>query len=147
MYQPKPEFMKNAIKLAYGNSKIGRLAVAAIVVKKDTIISAGLPTVDSDRDSTAHAEINAIRSASKKINSYKLEDCYLYSTYEPCPMCTSAAIWARMKGIVYGASGRDKNNRYAWRVLIPALQIIKRGEPKLELYQFMERDCKKLLTL
>jgi tRNA(Arg) A34 adenosine deaminase TadA len=62
-------------------------------------------------------------------------------------MCTSAAIWARMKGIVYGAGGKNRNNRYAWRILIPASQIIKRGDPKLELHQFMERDCKKLLTL
>ncbi len=78
----------------------------------------------------------------------KLIDCYLYTTYEPCPMCSSAAIWAKMKGIIYGASREDRTDAYPWRVLIPAEEVIKQGTPILELYpEFMREECKKLLTL
>lgn len=102
--------MRRAINLAISTPKEGGDAVASIIVKDNEVVAEALTTIN--RDPTCHAEINAIRIAADKLNSNKLEDCYLYSTFEPCPMCTSAAIWARMKGIVFGASMEDETDRY-----------------------------------
>lgn len=147
MKHPDENIMRQAIKLAKAKYKEGGHAVAAIIVKDDKIISEAFTTIKRDNDPTAHAEMNAIRAASKKLGE-KLLDCYLYTTYEPCPMCSSAAIWAEMKGIVYGASRDDQTKEYPWRVYIPASKVIENGTPKLELYpEFMRNECKKLFTL
>lgn len=147
MQHPDVVIMNNAIQLALENHHEGGHAVAAIIVKDDVIISEAFTTVRRDIDPTAHAEINAIRSAATKLGN-KLFDCYLYTTYEPCPMCTSAAIWAKMKGIVYGASMGDQTESHPQRITIEASEVIKNGTPKLELYpEFMRDECKKLLQL
>ena len=83
-----------------------------------------------------------------------LENCVLYTTHEPCPMCTSAAIFARMSGIVYGAKKEDMrdygekygNNDYSWRIIdIPTSLILEKGNPKLFLIEeFMREECKRL---
>lgn len=147
MYQPNKDIMNKAIKLARENLKEGGHAVAAIIVRNDEIIAEAFTTVRRDMDPTAHAEMNAIRAAARKLG-YKLLDCYLYSTYEPCPMCASAAIWAKMKGIVYGAGIADQTESHPQRINIPVSEIIKNGMPKLELYpEFMREECKKLLDL
>jgi len=147
MHHPNKEIMNKAIKLAREKLKEGGHACAAIIVKDEEIISEAFTTIRRDNDPTAHAEMNVIRAVSKKFGK-RLLDCYLYTTYEPCPMCTSAAIWARMKGIVYGASRDDQTEEHPWRVYVPASEIISRSTPKLELYpEFMRNECKKLLTL
>jgi len=147
MHHPNKDIMDKAIKLAYEKFKEGGHAVAAIIVKDDEIISEAFTTVRRDTDPTAHAEINAIRAAAKKLGN-KLFDCYLYTTYEPCPMCTSAAIWAKMKGVVYGAGMNDQTESHPQRITIAASEIIKNGTPELELYpEFMRDECKKLLDL
>jgi tRNA(Arg) A34 adenosine deaminase TadA len=147
MYKPDEAIMKKAIELTKEKYKKGGHAVAAIIVKNDEIISEAFTSVRRDQDPTAHAEINAIRMAAKKLGN-KLIDCYLYTTYEPCPMCASAAIWAKMKGIIYGASREDRTEACPWRVLIPATEVVKQGTPILELYpEFMREECKKLLVL
>jgi len=148
MIHPNEEIMRTAINLAKEKYQEGGHAVAAIIVKGDEIIAKSYTTVIRDQDPTCHAEVNAIREAAKKLNSRVLDDCYLYTTYEPCPMCASAAVLAKMKGIVYGASRDDQNEKHPWRVYIPAAEIIKNGTPKLELYsEFMRDECKKLLIL
>lgn len=147
MNHPNKYIMQKAIKLAQEKYKEGGHAVAAIIIKDDEIISEAFTTIRRDNDPTAHAEMNAIRAAAKKFGK-KLPDCYLYTTYEPCPMCISAAIWARMKGVIYGASRDDQTEEYPWRVYIPASEIISRSTPKLEIYpEFMREECKKLFTL
>ncbi|MBN2459633.1 nucleoside deaminase [Candidatus Woesearchaeota archaeon] len=148
MNHPNKEIMSKAIKIAKDNVDNGKHAVAAIIVKDDKIISEAYTTIQRDNDPTKHAEINAIREAAKKLNSYKLEECWLYTTFEPCPMCTSACVWARMKGIVYGASMDDRNEKYAQRILIRTEEVLKHGTPKLKLHKdFMREECKKLLLL
>ncbi len=139
--------MSRAIALAKEKYKEGGHAVGAIIVKDDIIVAEAFTTIRRDNDPTAHAEINVIRAAAKKLGT-KLIDCYLYTTYEPCPMCTTAAIWARMSGIVYGASREDKTEGYPWRISIPAADVIAKGEPELELFpECMRNECKELLTL
>ncbi len=140
--------MERLIALAKSNYQQSGHAVAALVVRAGEVVSEATTTVVRDKDSTCHAEVNALREAMKKLDSRTLVDCYLYTTYEPCPMCTSAAIWAKMKGIVYGASREDRNDHYPWRIMIPAAEVLERGMPTLELYpEFMRPECKELLAL
>ena len=82
----------------------------ACIVKDGVIIGKGSNKVLSSNDPTAHAEIIAIREASKNINSYDLSGCELYTTCYPCPMCLSAIIWAKIKTVYYGNTKEDANN-------------------------------------
>lgn len=148
MKHPNKEIMQRAINLAISKYKEGGYAVASIIVRDDEIIAEAFTTINRDQDPTCHAEINAIKIAANKLRSKSLENCYLYSTFEPCPMCTSAAIWARMKGIVFGASMEDETDKCPQRIKINCSKVIEKGTPKLELYpDFMREDCKKLLFL
>ena len=145
MKHPSREIMERAIRLATGKYERSH-DVAAVIVKGDKIIAEAVTTIDKDNDPTCHAEINAIKIASKKLKSKRLEGCYLYTTYEPCPMCASAIVWARIKGVVYGASMEDETKRCPQRVKIPCKEVLERGTPKVELYpEFMREECKKLL--
>ena len=71
----------------------------AVIVKNNEVVAIASNTVLKDNDPTAHAEINAIREACKKLNTYDLSNCTLYATGYPCPMCLSAIIWANIKKI------------------------------------------------
>ena len=145
MNHPNSEIMQKAIKLAAENHDKDKQVVAAIILKGDKIISEGFTSVKEDSDPTAHAEINAIRKAAKKLNSHKLEGCWLYTTVEPCPMCASACVWARMEGIVYGANMSDANDKITQKVKVKSEEVIANGDPKLKVYgDFMRAECKAL---
>jgi len=101
---------KKFMKLAIEEAKKGDFPWGAIIIKNDKVVSKAHNTMISDIDSTAHAEINAIRKACKKLNSMKILDCTLYVTANPCPMCFSAAWRAGIKKIVYGIELPDKMN-------------------------------------
>lgn len=79
----------------------------AVIVKNNKIIAVTSNTTLKDNDPTAHAEINAIREASKKLGTYDLKDCILYATSYPCPMCLSAIIWSNIKKVYYGTELKD----------------------------------------
>ena len=79
----------------------------AMIVKDNKIITVASNTVLKDNDSTAHAEINAIRKASKVLNTHDLSGCTLYATGYPCPMCLSAIIWSNIKEVYYGTNLQD----------------------------------------
>ena len=79
----------------------------AVIVKDDVVISKGHNKVISTKDPTAHAEIVAIREASRILNHFDLSGCELYTTCEPCPMCLSAIHWAKIKKVYYGATRND----------------------------------------
>jgi tRNA(adenine34) deaminase len=151
--QAKEEFMQRAIELAKGSAERGDYALGAVIVKDNKIIAIGTTNLKHENDPTVHAEIVAIRNACKELNSKYLEDCILYTTCEPCPMCTSAAIWAKMKGIVFGASIEDaKNNQgksFSWRSInISCKDVLAKGSPKLELVEgFLREECLKLFKL
>lgn len=78
----------------------------AVIVKEGEIVSSAVNSVTTDNDPTAHAEVNAIRAACKKLGTFDLTGCTLYSSCEPCPMCLSAAYWAHISKIFYAA---DRN--------------------------------------
>lgn len=146
--QPDPKIMKLLIQLATENHQAGGHAVAAAITRDGEIISTGVTTIIKDNDPTSHAEINAIRSATRMISQRFLDGCYLYTTYEPCPMCASAAIWAKLQGIIFGASMSDQTPQCPQRIAIPAKMIVQHGTPLLETVpNFMRDECIKLLHL
>ena len=96
-------FMERAIELAKESFEDGEVPVGAVIVQNETIIGEGKNKVIFENDVTSHAEINAIRAASKKIKNYRLNDCSMYVTLEPCHMCAKAAVDARMSSVIFAA--------------------------------------------
>jgi len=104
----KEYFMSEAIRLAKGNVLSGNGGpFGAVIVLNNEIISTGVNEVTSSNDPTAHAEVVAIRNACKKLNSFQLDDCEIYSSCEPCPMCLGAIYWARPKKLYFACTKAD----------------------------------------
>ncbi len=105
------EFMNEAIKLANSNvSSLNGGPFGAVIVKDGRIIGKGANMVTSMQDPTAHAEIVAIRDACKTLQTHQLEDCEIYTSCEPCPMCLGAIYWARPKKIYFACTKEDAAN-------------------------------------
>jgi guanine deaminase len=79
----------------------------AVIVRKGKVVGRGWNQVTSTNDPTAHAEITAIRDACKRLKTFVLDDCVLYTSCEPCPMCLAAIYWARLKKVYYGNTRAD----------------------------------------
>ena len=101
------DFMKRAIELSIQNIKNNGGPFGCIIVKENKIIAEGVNRVTLNNDPTAHAEIIAIRNACKKLNTFNLAECELYTSCEPCPMCLSAIYWSHIDKIYYGNSRLD----------------------------------------
>ena len=100
--------MREAIRLSCVKSRENHGGpFGAVVVRKGKIIGRGWNRVTSQNDPTAHAEINAIRAACKQLKTFRLNDCELYTSCEPCPMCLAAIYWARFKKVYYANTRRD----------------------------------------
>lgn len=106
--QQDEKFMREAIALAGKNARsVTGGPFGAIIVKGGEVISAASNSVTPDKDPTAHAEVNAIREACRKLDTFDLSGCTLYSSCEPCPMCLSAAYWAKVDKIYFAGSRVD----------------------------------------
>ena len=103
MYTIDEKYMLAALKEAEKSASFDEVPVGAVIVKDNRIIARGHNLREKSNDPTSHAEINAIRKACKKLNSWRLEDCIIYVTIEPCSMCAGTLLWTRIKKIVYGA--------------------------------------------
>lgn len=102
------QLMQQAIERAVENVRAGRGGpFAALVVRSGEVIARGTNRVTTTNDPTAHAEVQAIRTACTKLNTFQLDDCTLYATCEPCPMCLGAIYWARMKRVVYASTRQE----------------------------------------
>jgi len=102
------KFMERAIALSKeGMEKNAGGPFGAVIVKNGKIIGEGFNMVTSTNDPTAHAEMSAIRKATKKIKDFSLKGCEIYTSCEPCPMCLSAIYWARIDKVYYANSKRD----------------------------------------
>jgi len=99
--------MRMAISHSIANAKKGGGPFGAVIVKDGKIISKGVNKVITKNDPTSHAEVEAIRSAAKKLKNFNLKGCELYTSCEPCPMCLSAVYWARIDKIYYGNTKKD----------------------------------------
>lgn len=100
-------FLKRAIALAQESIKNGGGPFGAVIVKSGEIIAETSNSVTKDLDPTAHAEVNCIRQACKKLNTFILEGCEIYASSEPCPMCLSAIYWAHIDKIYFAATKED----------------------------------------
>ncbi|WP_432741916.1 nucleoside deaminase [Methylobacter sp. G7] len=102
------KFLQQAVDLAVENAMSGQGGpYGALIVKDGQLIAASGNKVTSTIDPTAHAEVMAIRLACKKLNDFQLQDCILYSSCEPCPMCLGAIYWARLAKVYFACSRHD----------------------------------------
>ena len=103
----KEDIMREAISLADNNVRNGGGPFGAVIVKDGKVVATGVNRVTANNDPTAHAEVSAIRNACKKLKTFDLSGCEIYSSCEPCPMCLGAIYWTRIKKIYYGNSKAD----------------------------------------
>ena len=102
------KFMREAIRLSIQKMRRGQGGpFGAVVVRDGKIVGRGSNQVTSANDPTAHAEIVAIREACKRLKTFHLDDCDLYTSCEPCPMCLSAIYWARLRNVFYANTRKD----------------------------------------
>ena len=128
-------YMKIALNEAKKAIPKEEVPVGCIIVKDDIVIAKAHNKKEIDKIATYHAEILAINKACKKLNTWHLEDCILYTTLEPCMMCTGAISQARIKTVVYGTS----NEAFGY--------ISKASELKINIRKgILESSCQKLLT-
>lgn len=97
-------YMRKALQLAHQAAEEGEVPVGAVVVRGERVIAAAYNQREQLLDPTAHAEMIAITQAATSLQSWRLEECTLYITLEPCPMCAGAIVQARVPRVVYGAT-------------------------------------------
>ncbi|SHI84687.1 tRNA(Arg) A34 adenosine deaminase TadA [Hymenobacter daecheongensis DSM 21074] len=108
MEAPRDEFMREAIRLSIEKMQAGHGGpFGAVVVKNGRVIARGFNQVTSTNDPTCHAEVDAIRKACQALGTFQLDDCDLYTSCEPCPMCLGAIYWARPRRVFYGNTKQD----------------------------------------
>lgn len=103
----KRELMKRAIELSIGSVNGGGGPFGAVIVREGEIIAEASNSVTIDNDPTAHAEVNAIRRAARKLGSFDLSGCEIYTSCEPCPMCLGAIYWSHIEKIYYANTRKD----------------------------------------
>ncbi len=102
------KFMRAAIRLSIARMRAEQGGpFGAVIVRDGVIVARGWNRVTSANDPTAHAEVTAIRRACRKLSSFQLDDCDLYTSCEPCPMCLGAIYWARLRSVWYGNTRAD----------------------------------------
>lgn len=141
VFVPDKRFMLEALKEASEAFDLGEVPVGAVIVRDGTIIGRGHNTREKEQNPMGHAELNAIREASRELGTWRLNDCILYVTLEPCPMCTGAILNSRIKTVVYGT--RDER---------AGCLGTKMDLTKLEVYHtpeicpdYMKHECKEQL--
>jgi tRNA(adenine34) deaminase len=159
---PNRSFMRMAIAEARIGFARGQYAIGAIVVHRGIVVSRAHPTLAESRDPSCHAEVNAIRAAVRfqgrvdRSGSWAnlLHHAWLYSTLEPCSMCTSLAIWANFRGIVYGNSMIEflrayrMTRRGSHYIFLRSAEVVKHGVPVLRVIGgVLRNECGPLLKL
>jgi tRNA(Arg) A34 adenosine deaminase TadA len=103
-------FMRRAIELSLKNVKKGGGPFGAVITRKNEVLAESCNLVTPNNDPTAHAEINVIRAAAQKLETFDLSGCVIYSSCEPCPMCLGAIYWARIEKVVFANTTSDAKN-------------------------------------
>ena len=135
-------FMEEALKLAKEAFDDGEVPVGCVIVRKDEIVGRGRNRREKDKSALAHAEIEAIGEACRNLSGWRLWECTLYVTLEPCPMCAGAIINARIPRVVYGASDAKCG---AAKSVCSLFSMEFNHHPQVE-YGIREQECKALLT-
>lgn len=132
--------MQRAINLVLNNAPDNEIPVGAVILKDGCVIAQAVNQKERDNDVTCHAEILAIREASQKLGRWRLQDCEMYVTLEPCPMCAWAIIQSRLKTVYFGSYDTQYGalgSKTDLRALVNS---------KLQVYGgIMEQECDKIL--
>lgn len=142
MNERDEKFMRLALEQAQLAAQDGETPVGAVCVLGDEVISVGRNRREKDKDALAHAELEAIRLACRKLGGWRLWQCELYVTLEPCPMCAGAIINSRIKRVVYGASDYKAGSCES---VINLFELPYNHRPEL-VSGFMAEECGALLT-
>ncbi|MBQ7134239.1 MAG: nucleoside deaminase [Ruminococcus sp.] len=136
------KYMQKALELAKEAYEEGEVPVGAVIVKGDEIISTGRNRREKSKNALSHAEIEAINNACEKLGGWRLWECDIYVTLEPCPMCSGAIINARIPNVYFGAY--DKN----FGCCGSTLNILEMSNSFRPNYQggIMEEECSTLIT-
>ncbi len=132
--------MRLALKKAAQGTLKGQTPFGACIVRRGKVVALSHNRVWRATDITAHAEIQAIRSACRKLNTVLLSDCVIYSTCEPCPMCFSACHWAGIKEIYFGAYIRDAKNAGFNELCISAQKMKSFGKSSVKIRAGLLRE-------
>ena len=136
----KNKFMQRAIELSIESINSGGGPFGSVIAKGDKIISEGMNRVTVNNDPTAHGEINAIRQACKKLNTFDLNGYELYTNCEPCPMCLSAIYWSHIEKVYY-ANTRDDAHKIDFLDPIIYTELQKSNEEKkIQMVQMMRAE-------
>lgn len=136
------KFMKSALKCAETALREGEVPIGAVVVYEGKVIARGHNRRTKRQIATAHAEIEAIEKACKKLKSWRIPECELYVTLEPCPMCMGAVLNARIKKVYFGApedKGRSLTNELASANLLNHTVEVEGGVMKEECAEILSR--------
>lgn len=104
------KFLDLAFDCAKEAEKLNEVPIGAVIVKDDIVISKGYNKKESEKSVFSHAEINAIKEASEKLNNWRLDNCDIYVTLDPCPMCASAIKQSRIKNVYSACENSNSNN-------------------------------------
>lgn len=139
---PFKPLMRLAIEQARLSRTEGNKGYGAVIALGDEVIAVEHDTAVTDRDPSRHAEVNAIRAAVTGLRDGNLSGCVLFTTCEPCPMCSSLAVWANLTTVVYGASIATTAARGKARITIPAAEVIARSPALIEVIPgVLESEC------
>lgn len=136
------KFMKEAIKQAKKAEKIGEVPIGAVIVKDGKIIARGYNKREKEMSFHAHAEMLAMMKACKKENNWRLSDCTLYVTLEPCPMCAGAMINSRIERIVFGAEN-PQSGACGTKLNLPEMSLLNHT-PKVT-KNILKEECASLM--
>lgn len=138
------KYMTEALLLAKKAGELGEIPVGAVIVRNGEIIATGMNRRETDKTALGHAEIEAIDSACRKLGRWRLDDCELYVTLEPCPMCAGAIINARLKKVIFGAFDK-KMGSCSQESVIDLFNLPYNHRPEVWA-GIMENECSKVLT-
>ena len=137
------EFMKMAIEQAKIALKKEEVPIGAVIVKDGKVISRGFNKREKSKNALMHAEIVAINKACKKLKDWRLENCEMYVTLEPCPMCAGAILNARISKVFYGAKDKTSNDNI-FETIVNSQRLNHNCE--YQQLEEAENECAKLLT-
>lgn len=139
----KEQLMREALKEAEKAEKLNEVPIGCVIVKDNKIIGRGYNRRMKDKNTLSHAELNAIKKASKKLKDWRLDDCEMYVTTEPCQMCSGAIVQARIKKVYIGCM----NPKAGCAGSIMNLLQVEEFNHQVEIESgVLEEECSKMLT-
>lgn len=137
-------YMQKALELARIAYDMGEVPIGAVVVKKSTgeIVGEGYNRRETDKSPLAHAEITAIENAAKKLGGWRLIDCELYVTLEPCPMCAGAIINSRLERVIFGAEDKKAGSLCS---VINLFELPYNHKPQIT-SKVLQEECSQILS-